>query len=102
MQDWKTLLATAPFRALWVTLVCNNLGSRLAADQGNAKAQVNLGVMYDNGRGVWPDYAQAVKWYRLAADQGNASAQYNLGLTYNAQFAAASITNKNYSGGCLV
>ncbi|MSP29215.1 MAG: MFS transporter [Acetobacteraceae bacterium] len=27
MQDWKTLLATAPFRALWVTLVCNNLGS---------------------------------------------------------------------------
>ncbi len=27
MHDWKTLLATARFRSLWIALVCNNLGS---------------------------------------------------------------------------
>ena len=46
----------------------------LAADQGDANAQFNLGVMYDQGQGVPQDYQQAVKWYRLAADQGHASA----------------------------
>ena len=49
---------------------------------GNALAQYNLGVMYDNGQGVTQDYKEAVKWYRLSADQGNADAQYNLGLMY--------------------
>ena len=53
---------------------------RLAADQGDASAQYNLGVMYDNGQGVPQNYAEALKWYRLAADQGNASAQHSLGL----------------------
>jgi hypothetical protein len=56
---------------------------RLAADQGDAGAQFNLGLMYDLGRGVPQDYAQALKWYRLAADRGNAWAQFNLGLMYD-------------------
>ena len=47
---------------------------RPLAEQGNARAQFNLGLMYANGRGVPQDYAQAVKWYRLAADQGIADA----------------------------
>ena len=55
---------------------------RLAAEQGLAKAQNNLGVMYKNGEGVLQDYAEAVKWYRLATEQGLASAQYNLALMY--------------------
>ena len=57
-------------------------GIRKAADQGDAAAQYNLGVMYDNGQGVPQDYAEAVRWYRKAADQGDASAQYNLGRLY--------------------
>ena len=52
------------------------------ASQGNAEAQVNLGVMFGEGLGVPQDYKEAVKWYRLAADQGDAIAQYNLGLLY--------------------
>ena len=52
------------------------------ADQGNALAQFNLGVMYDEGQGVPQDDAEAVKWYRKAADQGNALAQFNLGVMY--------------------
>ncbi len=55
---------------------------RKAADQGEADAQFNLGVMYENGQGVAQDYAQAVAWYRKAADQGEASAQFNLGEMY--------------------
>lgn len=55
---------------------------RPLAQQGNARAQYNLGVMYDNGKGVPQDYKETVKWFRLAADQGNAGAQSNLGLMY--------------------
>ena len=52
------------------------------AEQGNADAQYNLGLMYDNGTGVPQDYKTAVKWYRLSAEQGHADAQYNLGVMY--------------------
>ena len=53
---------------------------RKASEQGDAGAQSNLGVMYDNGQGVQQDYVQAVKWYRKAAEQGYADAQSNLGV----------------------
>lgn len=56
---------------------------RMAADQGYAGAQYNLGVMYDNGEGVSENVAEAAKWYRRAADQGHALAQYNLGLMHD-------------------
>ena len=52
---------------------------RALAEQGDAVAQNNLGVRYDNGRGVPEDDVEAVRWYRLAAEQGGAEAQYNLG-----------------------
>jgi S1-C subfamily serine protease len=52
------------------------------ADQGDVNAQINLGALYDNGRGVPEDPATAVKWYRLAALRGNRQAQYYLGLMY--------------------
>ena len=54
----------------------------ILAEQGHADAQYNLGVMYDNGRGVPQDYVKAAKWYRLAAEQGHADAQHNLGVMY--------------------
>ncbi|WP_308568434.1 tetratricopeptide repeat protein [uncultured Haemophilus sp.] len=52
------------------------------AEQGDADAQFNLGVMYDKGRGAKQDDVEAVKWYRQAAEQGNEMAQYNLGVMY--------------------
>jgi len=57
---------------------------RKAAVQGYAKAQNNLGFMYEEGKGVPQNDTEAVKWYRKAAVQGNAKAQYNLGLIYAA------------------
>src|SRR5947207_4562079 len=41
---------------------------RKLADRGDAKAQYNLGVMYDNGLGVELSPALALNWYRKAAD----------------------------------
>ena len=48
------------------------------AEQGDADAQYNLGLMYEQGWGVSQDYRTAVKWYTLAAEQGDAYAQTNL------------------------
>ncbi|CAK0781996.1 conserved hypothetical protein [Gammaproteobacteria bacterium] len=52
------------------------------ADQGNAIAQYNLGVMYYEGQGVPRDYGSAVKWFLRAANQGNSDAQRSLGVLY--------------------
>ncbi len=55
---------------------------KLAADQGDAAAQTNLGLMYDHGQGVTQNYQEAVRLYKLAVDQGYALAQSNLGGMY--------------------
>ena len=51
---------------------------RTKAEQGNARAQLVLGVRYEQGQGVFQDHEEAARWYRLAAEQGNASAQIML------------------------
>jgi len=53
------------------------------AEQGDASAQYNLGVMYRNGDDVNQDYDSAVNWYILAAEQGHDDAQFKLGLMYD-------------------
>jgi TPR repeat protein len=37
-----------------------------------------LGGLYENGRGVAQDYAQARRWYQKAADAGDAEAKQAL------------------------
>jgi len=55
----------------------------LAAAQGYALAQVNLGNMYFNGLGGLPkDPVEAVRLYKLGAAQGISVAQTSLGLLY--------------------
>jgi uncharacterized protein len=55
---------------------------RSLANGGDPLAQVRLGVLYADGKGVAQDYAEAMKWYRKAADQGNAEGQFNLAVMY--------------------
>ena len=55
---------------------------RKSAEQGDAIAQYNLGLMYDSGDGVPQDDIEAEKWYRKSAEQGNADAQSYLGSMY--------------------
>ncbi|MBN1635439.1 MAG: trypsin-like peptidase domain-containing protein [Deltaproteobacteria bacterium] len=52
------------------------------AEQGDPRAQVNLGIMYDNGDGVPEKPDLAAKWYLAAAKQENCGAQYNLAAMY--------------------
>jgi TPR repeat protein len=55
---------------------------RPLAEQGNARAQTLLGLMYEDGQGVPKNFAQAAKWYQRASEQDFAMAQNNLGLMY--------------------
>jgi hypothetical protein len=52
------------------------------AELGDAEAQFNMGVMYDEGAGVQQDLVTAAEWYKKAAEQGFVDAQANLGMMY--------------------
>lgn len=52
------------------------------ADRGDAVAQVALGKMYADGRGMSQNFPVAQRWFRMAATKGNPDAEYDLGLMY--------------------
>ena len=51
--------------------------TKKAAERGDAVAQLNLGVIYDNGEGMPEDDVHAYAWYSIAAAQGNELAKKN-------------------------
>lgn len=53
-----------------------------ASEQGDARAQYDLGACYANGDGVEQSFEEAVKWYRKSAEQSNVDAQNALGACY--------------------
>ena len=55
---------------------------RTRAEGGNARAQVVIGILYAEGRGVPKDEQESVRWYKLAAAQGEAKAQRRVGYHY--------------------
>ncbi|MFM7469764.1 MAG: tetratricopeptide repeat protein [Vampirovibrionales bacterium] len=52
------------------------------AEQGYAKAQFNLGIMYKDGEGTEKNLEQAFDWTTKSAEQGHAKAQDNLSIMY--------------------
>ena len=50
---------------------------RPLAEQGDASAQFNLGIMYSEGKGVTHDHIQAHMWFNLAAARGEEKAREN-------------------------
>jgi len=68
---------------------------RKAADEGDARAMNNLGVMALQGRGLGLGLMEATAWFEKAVDAGSAAASYNLGLldefgvSYGASLARA-------------
>ncbi|KAJ1453330.1 hypothetical protein M885DRAFT_429398, partial [Pelagophyceae sp. CCMP2097] len=53
------------------------------ADEGKAKAQLQLGYEYrDGGSGLKKSLKRAVQWYERAAARGHAPSQNSLGLCY--------------------
>jgi TPR repeat protein len=55
----------------------------MAAEQGDAVIQFNLGLLYSSGKGVQQNYEEAAKWFQKSAEQGYDKALYNLGLLYS-------------------
>lgn len=55
---------------------------RLAADQGDARAQYGLGQMYSKGLFVGTDLVEAARFFHLSAEKGFVSAQITLGYIY--------------------
>lgn len=53
-----------------------------AAKQGYPKAQHNLALLYEDGRGLPQSYTEAAKWYTKAAKAGFSEAQNNLAVLY--------------------
>ncbi|MCP3982282.1 MAG: SEL1-like repeat protein [bacterium] len=94
LENWLPLArqgdAEAQFRAARVFAIegeLQDLGEAFgwylaAAESGHARAQNNLGGMYEAGRGTDPDPGQAARWYRAAAERGRPVAQNNLARLY--------------------
>src|SRR5712671_4205999 len=53
-----------------------------AAENGDSKAMLELGVLYGNGTAGPKNYAEALRWYRLAAAKGERRAMHNIGYMY--------------------
>ena len=54
-----------------------------AAENGNPKAQYDLGGLYQTGRrGVKSNVKKAIQWYKKASDQGYDNATYDLATIY--------------------
>lgn len=65
-----------------------------SAEQGDAEAQFQLGVMHGCGFGGFEqDSAEALTWYRRSAEQGFAAAQSALGTAY----AYGELVEKDYA-----
>lgn len=53
------------------------------ANEGVARAQTLVGLIYHSGLGVVKDDNEALRWFRLAAEQGDAEARFHLGVMYD-------------------
>lgn len=75
MADAKTALDTGDFKTAAEIL-------RHLASQGDSSAQINLAMLYLDGKGVPRDEAMAATLLEQSARQGNASAAMNLGIMF--------------------
>ena len=85
----KTVLTTLLAICVCLVIGCGQGGeakkfekTKAKAEKGDAIAQTNLGLMYQEGKGVLEDDKEAVKWWHKAAYQGFPMAQRNLGAIY--------------------
>jgi uncharacterized protein len=77
------LLLSMTTGSAWAVNYGNEFAAnQIAAEQGDAGAQINLANIYYKGQGVVQNYKEASRWYRLAAEQGNVEAQVKLANMY--------------------
>ena len=71
----------------WLIAAPNNASPSIselteAAEKGDQRAQLSLGMRYRDGEGISQDYQKALKWYRRCADQGSAEGMDNVGYMF--------------------
>ena len=76
MKHLTKLLATALLalglnQAAWADDASDFRQTLQLAEQGNAKAQFNLGAMYHNGQGVRRNFLLSKEWFGKACDGGD-------------------------------
>jgi TPR repeat protein len=74
-RDVVELLRTGSFQTAHSQLLT-------LANQDNAEAQFQLGLMAHLGRGIPQNFLEARKWYERAAKAGEVQSQNNLGVIY--------------------
>ena len=74
---------------------------RLSAEQGNATAQNNLGVMYNDGLGVPQDHGTAHMWYNIASANGDEDASENRDTVANKMTGVAIAEAQRRARNCL-
>ena len=52
------------------------------ANQGNARAQRDLGTMYEYGNGISKDYAKALEWYKKFSSLGYIIPKFKIAAMY--------------------
>jgi TPR repeat protein len=76
LEDGKAAYARGDMQTAYKLL-------RPLADNGNAEAEYEVGLMYETGAvGGSFDLAEALKWYRKAANHNSADAQSRTGFLY--------------------
>ena len=84
-RHWAYLFAVAVLLASSVPLTAQQetiAELRARADAGDAEAQNDLGVMYDNGKVLPQNFVQAAVWYRKGAAQGHRVSELFLDRMY--------------------
>jgi len=59
------------------------------ASSGDPEAQHQVGMIYEKGLGVDPDYVEAAKWYQKAVDKDYKRSMFNLGYLYESGLGVA-------------
>jgi hypothetical protein len=73
----------------------------LAAEQGSAKAQYGLGVMFANGEGVAQSNAYAHMWWNISAANGDRQAKANKAIIASQMTAQELANAKTLARACV-
>lgn len=79
MKFKKIILSISLFVSTAFAGTFNLEETKKLANQGDAKAQYELGYAYYYGEGVPENEERGIEWLLYSAKQGNADAQYELG-----------------------
>lgn len=70
--------------------------ARQSAEEGYARAQFEVGLMYQSGTGIEQDYQAALFWFEKAAEQEDALAMFQLGIYYREGLGVEKSSEKSF------